>query len=168
MQPQETHVPPGRAGLGCILKSFYSLAGKLTLVLAIPVTCVGMRPGGQCALGQCIWFSNYTFITGEPTLPGRYYLDHGYLSIYLYLYPDYMRTFNDITINPGWEFDFTKTHPWRHPGSAPVYRWEVLLSAALSVLYCTALYCTVLYCIQSLRRVRRQPRGVSRGRGRAG
>ena len=31
MTPQETHVPPGRAGLGCILKSFYSLAGKLTL-----------------------------------------------------------------------------------------------------------------------------------------
>ena len=38
-----------------------------------------------------------------------------------------MRTFNDITINPGWDFDFTKTHPWRHPGTAPVYRWEVLL-----------------------------------------
>ena len=138
-------------------------------MLAIPVTCVGMRPGGQCALGQCIWFSNYTFITGEPTLPGRYYLDHGYLDIYhLYLYPDHMRTFNDITINPGWEFDFTKTHPWRHPGTAPVYRWEVLLGAALSVLFCTALYCTVPYCVQPMRRVRRQPRGVSRGRGRAG
>ena len=108
-----------------------------------------MSPGGQCALGQCIWFSNYTFITGEPTLPGRYYLDYGYLDIYhLYLYPDYMRTFNDITINPGWDFDFTKTHPWRHPGTAPVYRWEVLLqrSTVCTVLYCTVLYCTALYC----------------------
>ena len=63
-----------------------------------------------------------------------------------------MRTFNDITINPGWDFDFTKTHPWRHPGTAPVYRWEGSLSAGLSVVYllhCTVLHCTVLYCAVS-------------------
>jgi len=49
-----------------------------------------------------MWFSNYTFISGDPTLP------------------DFMRTFQDINIG-GYPFDYTKTHPWRHPGSAPVF-----------------------------------------------
>ena len=38
MPPQETHVAPGRAGLGCILNSFYSLAGWLTLWSSWPLS----------------------------------------------------------------------------------------------------------------------------------
>merc|ERR1711976_666064 len=63
---------------------------------------IGMSPGGQCATEACMWFNNFTFISGEPTLP------------------DDMRTFQDMNIN-GFMYDFTKTHPWRHPGSAPIF-----------------------------------------------
>ena len=49
-----------------------------------------------------MWFTNYTFIEGEPTLP------------------DYMVTFQDIHYGP-WDIDAYKTHPWKHPGSAPVF-----------------------------------------------
>jgi len=68
----------------------------------------GMSPGTQCysgyeyGAGACSWFSNYTFISGEPTLP------------------DYMRTFQDANFG-GFPYDWTKTNPWRHPGSAPVW-----------------------------------------------
>ena len=56
---------------------------------------LGMTPGAQCAgggdtgIGPCMWFSNYTFISGEPTLP------------------DYMRTFQDLDIG-GYPYDYTK------------------------------------------------------------
>ena len=56
---------------------------------------LGMTPGAQCGgggdtnIGACMWFSNYTFISGEPTLP------------------DYMRTFQDINIG-GYPYDYTK------------------------------------------------------------
>ena len=49
-----------------------------------------------------MWFTNYTFIEGEPTLP------------------DYMRTFDDIHYGP-WDIDLYKRNPWKHPGSAPVF-----------------------------------------------
>lgn len=62
----------------------------------------GLKPGGQCEDGNCMWFSNYTFIEGEPTLP------------------DYMRTFDDVHYGP-WDIDLYKRNPWKHPGSAPVF-----------------------------------------------
>ena len=49
-----------------------------------------------------MWFTNYTFIEGEPTLP------------------DYMVTFQDIHYGP-WDIDMYKSNPWKHPGSAPVF-----------------------------------------------
>ena len=48
--------------------------------------------------GACFWFSNYTFIPGNPTLP------------------NYMRTYKDWFI-----YDWTAKHPWRAPGSAPIF-----------------------------------------------
>lgn len=67
---------------------------------------VGMTPGMQCASGEvgaCMWFTNYTFISGPPTLT------------------DEMRTFQDMYIEGMGDWDFTKTHPWRSPGSAPIF-----------------------------------------------
>ena len=68
-----------------------------------------MSPSGQCAagyegagVGACSWFTNYTFISGEPTLPEE------------------MRSWTDIVIG-GFHVDYTKTNPWRAPGSAPIY-----------------------------------------------
>ena len=46
--------------------------------------CAG---GGDTGVGPCMWFSNYTFISGEPTLP------------------DHMRTFQDIDIG-GYPYDY--------------------------------------------------------------
>jgi len=70
---------------------------------------IGMSPSGQCAagyegagVGACSWFTNYTFISGEPTLPEE------------------MRSWTDIVIG-GYHVDYTKTNPWRAPGSAPIY-----------------------------------------------
>ena len=57
-----------------------------------------MSPGTQCysgyeyGAGACSWFSNYTFISGEPTLP------------------DYMRTFQDANFG-GFPYDWTKVKP---------------------------------------------------------
>ena len=54
-----------------------------------------MAPGAQCygggdtGIGPCMWFSNYTFISGDPTLP------------------DFMRTFQDLSIG-GYPYDYTK------------------------------------------------------------
>ena len=48
--------------------------------------------------GACMWFSNYTFIPGNPTLPKN------------------MRTYKDWYI-----YDWTAKHPWRAPGSAPIF-----------------------------------------------
>merc|ERR1719309_1182122 len=72
---------------------------------------VGMSPGGQCAAGykldipgvktgaSCMWFNNYTMISGEPTIP------------------EYMRTY--------WmDFggvDWYKNNPWKSPGSADIF-----------------------------------------------
>ena len=67
-----------------------------------------MTPGGQCydglqtGPGACMWFNNYTFITGQPTLP------------------DHMRTYQDVYYG-AYPFDWTKSNPWRHPGSAPIF-----------------------------------------------
>jgi len=62
---------------------------------------LGITPGMQCGAGgeilSCNWFTNFTFISGPPTLP------------------DEMRTFQDTDGN-----DWTVTHPWRSPGSAPL------------------------------------------------
>ena len=56
-----------------------------------------MSPGGQCATEACMWFNNFTFISGEPTLP------------------DDMRTFQDMNIN-GFMYDWTKVriNPYRN------------------------------------------------------
>jgi len=66
----------------------------------------GMKSGAQCHPGhdlhgpgivygnQCMWFSNYTFIPGEPTLDP---------ALWTYPYPFFAR------------------HPWRAPGHAPVW-----------------------------------------------
>jgi len=68
----------------------------------------GMRPAAQCnagyeyGTGACSWFTNYTFISGEPTLPEE------------------MRSWTDIVIG-GYHVDYTKKNPWRAPGSAPIY-----------------------------------------------
>jgi len=69
---------------------------------------VGLTPGGQCraaglGVASCMWFTNFTFIPGQPTLP------------------DEMRTFQDMYIEGMGNYDWTKTNPWRAPGSAPVY-----------------------------------------------
>lgn len=71
---------------------------------------IGKFPGQQCAAGweqtssgSCMWFSNYTFIPGPPTLP-----------------PD-MRTFQDMYIEGWGNIDFTATNPWRAPGTAAVF-----------------------------------------------
>ena len=67
-----------------------------------------MTPGAQCAgggdtgVGGCMWFSNYTFISGDPTLP------------------DFMRTFQDIDIG-GYPFDYTKVSCYyvpEHPSNS--------------------------------------------------
>jgi len=66
---------------------------------------IGLQPGGQCwAAGgtttpNCMWFTNFTFTDGEVRLP------------------EWLRTYNDIY--PG--YDYTKAHPWRSPGRAPVF-----------------------------------------------
>ena len=52
--------------------------------------------GGSGRAGM--WFSNYTFIPGEPTLP------------------KYMRTYNDW-----YSYDWTGRYPWIAPGSAPIF-----------------------------------------------
>jgi len=67
----------------------------------------GLSTEARCAnngyeAGGCMWFTNQTFISGEPTLPEE------------------LRTYQDMEIN-GMKFDFTKRNPWRHPGSAPVF-----------------------------------------------
>merc|ERR1711872_284396 len=69
---------------------------------------VGLTPGGQCraaglGVASCMWFTNFTFIPGQPTLP------------------DEMRTFQDMYIEGMGNYDWTKTNPWRAPGFAPVY-----------------------------------------------
>jgi len=66
---------------------------------------IGLQPGGQCwAAGgtetpNCMWFTNFTFTDGEVRLP------------------EWLRTYNDVY--PG--YDYTKAHPWRSPGRAPVF-----------------------------------------------
>lgn len=67
----------------------------------------GLSPATRCqdlGLGApaCMWFTNYTFVSGEPSLP------------------PHMRTYQDLEFN-GTKYDWTKTHPWRRPGSAPVF-----------------------------------------------
>ena len=60
-----------------------------------------MTPGLQCAAGNpgaCMWFTNYTFIPGYPTLP------------------DDMRTFQDMYIEGMGNYDWTTKNPWRAPG----------------------------------------------------
>ena len=76
------------------------------------ISCAGMRPGGQCQagdIGSCMWFNNYTFISGannflkkdvQHIFNNKYYLGEPTL-------PDYMRTFNDIEYGGG-QYDFTK------------------------------------------------------------
>merc|ERR1711936_628815 len=65
---------------------------------------VGITPGMQCAVNApCMWFSNYTFISGPPTLP------------------EDMRSFQDMYIEGLGNCDWTKTNPWRSPGSATLY-----------------------------------------------
>merc|ERR1719228_38811 len=65
---------------------------------------VGITPGMQCAFNApCMWFSNYTFISGPPTLP------------------EDMRSFQDMYIEGLGNYDWTKTNPWRSPGSATLY-----------------------------------------------
>jgi len=75
---------------------------------------VGLSPGASCYAGyeytflddpgksgaNCLWYTNYTHIVGEPTLPPE------------------MRTFPNI--EPYME-DYIATFPWMAPGSAPVY-----------------------------------------------
>lgn len=70
---------------------------------------IGMRAGSQCSPGcdlspqdqsycSCSWFTNYTFHTGEATLPAD------------------MRTYQDVDGQ-----DWTVSMPWRAPGTAPVH-----------------------------------------------
>ena len=54
----------------------------------------GLSPATRCAPGElmvpkCMWFTNYTFITEEPTLP------------------DTLRTYQDIEVD-GNKYDWTK------------------------------------------------------------
>eukprot|EP01048_Picozoa_sp_COSAG05_P006932 COSAG05_NODE_470_length_9504_cov_260.657629_7_plen_311_part_00 len=56
---------------------------------------------GDCHNDACLWFSQPATISGEPTLP------------------DYARTMHvNVTSGPD---DFSRTMPWRAPGTAPVY-----------------------------------------------
>jgi len=79
---------------------------------------IGMGEGNQCMSGlsiddlpagpyagtSCYWFTNDTFIPHSPTLDNS------------------MRTYRDEEIISGFgPLDNTKHHPWRSPGSAPVY-----------------------------------------------
>ena len=77
---------------------------------------IGMSPGLQCAQGyglnitgvvtpfetSCFWFNNYTFVE-EETLP------------------EYMRTYDGYKIEEGKYVDYFGKHPWRSPGSAPIF-----------------------------------------------
>jgi len=66
---------------------------------------IGLLPGAQCwasggtETGNCMWFTNFTFTDGEVRLP------------------EWLRTYADPY--PG--YDYTKAHPWRSPGLAPVF-----------------------------------------------
>ena len=64
-----------------------------------------MSPGGQCATEACMWFNNFTFISGEPTLP------------------DDMRTFQDMNIN-GFMYDWTKV--CRNPYKEFLANFEII------------------------------------------
>merc|ERR1711971_1267354 len=75
---------------------------------------VGLTPGASCYAGydytflddpgktgaNCMWYTNYTHIVGEPTLAPE------------------MRTFPKI--EPQYQ-DYISTMPWMAPGSTPVY-----------------------------------------------
>jgi len=72
----------------------------------------GMKSGRQCNSGQwlpkgrpafsCMWFTNNTQIPGEPTLD------------------ESLRTYHNMTVFD-MSIDFTRQHPWRSPGAAPVF-----------------------------------------------
>mmetsp|Transcript_112753 Transcript_112753/g.158175 ORF Transcript_112753/g.158175 Transcript_112753/m.158175 type:complete len:345 (-) Transcript_112753:49-1083(-) len=59
-----------------------------------------IQSAGNCGNYECFWFSQIVNIPGEPTLP------------------DYARTMN-LGISSG-PHDFSRTMPWRAPGTAPV------------------------------------------------
>merc|ERR1719295_808456 len=75
-------------------------------------TKYGMQSGKQCASGPfvpghyvvpgCMWFTNYTFIPGEPTLD------------------ESMRSYQNVKYG-GVEYDLYKTNPWRSPGAAFIH-----------------------------------------------
>lgn len=82
-----------------------------------PDGSIGMSPGTQCNPGcigkqaqwpaqgcMCEWYTNWTFISGEATIP-----DGSPLITYK----------NACHSSP--LCDWTKTHPWRAPGSAPIF-----------------------------------------------
>ena len=54
-------------------------------------------PAGIGAGNSCFWYTNYTFIEGDPTLP------------------ESMRTYRNVV------GDIYRQHPWRSPGSAPIH-----------------------------------------------
>ena len=77
-----------------------TLRGNLVRARILSIKCKnfeimsGMSPATRCAPGElmvpkCMWFTNYTFITEEPTLP------------------DTLRTYQDIVVD-GNKYDWTK------------------------------------------------------------
>ena len=88
---------------------------KVLLAGLLCATCLGhghmtlppSRSGGtmeraaDCLRGECMWFSQPTFVPGEPTVND-----------------EALRTFN-VEVSEG-PTDYTRRNPWRAPGSAPV------------------------------------------------
>jgi lytic starch monooxygenase len=92
----------------------------------------GVRLGGPCAGGECLWFNEGCYngcptcsaampvpvnCTGPGPCPGNYYGPPNCASPREPTLPDAYRTWN--IGNASRRGDFTRYHPWRSPGAAP-------------------------------------------------